>query len=43
MLDNSIKYAARAAESRQVGKTKKVLAEQATEFISSYYAILYYG
>ena len=43
MLGNSIKYAERAEESRQVGKIKKVLAAQATEFLPSYYAVLYYG
>ena len=43
MLGNSIKYAERAEESRQVGKIKKVLTAQATEFIPSYYAVLYYG
>ena len=43
MLGNSIKYAEKAEESRQVGKIKKVLTAQATEFIPSYYAVLYYG
>ena len=43
MLGNSIKYAEKAEESRQVGKIKKVLAAQATEFLPSYYAVLYYG
>ena len=30
-------------EQRQVGKIKKILAAQATEFLPSYYAVLYYG
>ena len=43
MLGNSIKYAERVEESRQVEKIKKVLVDQASEFIPSYYAVLYYG
>ena len=43
MLGNSIKYAERVEESRQVLKIKKVLAAQATEFLHFYYAVLYYG
>ena len=43
MLGNSIKYAEKVKESRQVEKIKKVLVDQASEFIPSYYAVLYYG
>ena len=43
MLGNSIKYAEKAEESRQVGKIKKVLITKASEFLPSYYAVCYYG
>ena len=43
MLGSSIKYAEKVKESRQVEKIKKVLVDQASEFIPSYYAVLYYG
>ena len=43
MLGNSINYAERVEESRQVEKIKKVLIKQASEFLPSYYAVLYYG
>ena len=43
MLDNSINYAERVEESRQVEKIKKVLITQASEFLPSYYAVCYYG
>ena len=43
MLGSSIKYAERVKESRKVEKIKKVLVDQASEFIPSYYAVLYYG
>ena len=43
MLGSSIKYAEKVIESRQVEKIKKVLVDQASEFIPSYYAVLYYG
>mgnify|MGYP001247971524 CR=1 FL=1 len=43
MLCNSIKYAEKVEESKQVGRVKNLLANQATEFIPTYYAVLYYG
>ena len=43
MLDNSITYAERVEESRQVEKIKKVLITKASEFLPSYYAVCYYG
>ena len=43
MLGNSINYAERVEESRQVEKIKKVLIKQASEFLPSYYAVCYYG
>jgi len=43
MLGNSIKYAEKVKESRQVEKIKKVLITQASEFLPSYYAVCYYG
>jgi len=43
MLGNSINYAERVEESRQVEKIKKVLITQASEFLPSYYAVCYYG
>ena len=43
MLGNSINYAERVEESRQVEKIKKVLITQVSEFLTSYYAFCYYG
>ena len=43
MLGNSINYAERVEESRQVEKIKKVLITQASDFLPSYYAVCYYG
>ena len=43
MLGNSIKYAEKVKESRQVEKIKKVFIRQASEFLPSYYAVCYYG
>ena len=43
MLGNSINYAERVEESRQVEKIKKLLITQASEFLLSYYAVCYYG
>ena len=43
MLGNSINYAERVEESRQVEQIKKVFIKQASEFLPSYYAVCYYG
>ena len=43
MLGNSISYALKQEESIKVDKIKKLLSSQASEFLPSYYAVLYYG
>ena len=42
MLGNSINYAERVEESRQVEKIKKVLVDQASELIPAYYTVCYF-
>ena len=43
MNGSSINYALKEVESRKVDKIKKLLSAQASEFLPSYYAVLYYG
>ena len=43
MLGNSISYALKQEESIKVDKIKKLLSSKASEFLPSYYAVLYCG